>query len=75
MAFIHTASLRVMAAVAGLRARLADERGQDLVEYGLLTGLIGVAIVGGFLLFPAAIGVMTGFIAECISFSGDCGPA
>lgn len=74
MALIHTASQHVIAVLAGLRARLADERGQDLVEYGLLTGLLGVAIVGGFLLFPAAIEVMTGFIADCISFSGNCGP-
>ena len=72
MAFIHSASLHVMAALAGLRARLAEERGQDLVEYGLLSGLLGVAIVTGFLLFPQAITAMTDAITNCISFSGEC---
>ena len=72
MAFIHTASLHVIAVLAGLRARLADERGQDLVEYGLLSGLLGVAIVTGFLLFPAAITAMTTAITNCISFTSTC---
>jgi Flp pilus assembly pilin Flp len=34
---------------------LADERGQDLIEYALLTGIIAVA---GALVFPAVRGKM-----------------
>lgn len=76
MAFIHTASLHVMAALAGLRARLAEERGQDLIEYALLGGFIGVtfAVAAAVLLGPfGVIDTMVDTIAECIDFSTDCG--
>jgi Flp pilus assembly pilin Flp len=72
MAFINTALLRIITAADGLRARLSDERGQDLIEYGLLSGLLAVAIIAGFLLFPAAITAMTDAITECIDFDNVC---
>ncbi len=80
MAFMNTALLRMMTAVSGLRARFSEERGQDLLEYALLGGLIAAAIVA-----VAALGVMTGAItgmangiANCIDFDNSaastCGP-
>ena len=80
MALINTALLRAMAAVNGLRARWSEERGQDLLEYALLGGLIAAAIIA-----VAALGVMTGAItgmadgiADCIDFDSgvgsECGP-
>ena len=80
VAIINTALLRGMAAIAGLKARLREERGQDLIEYALLGGLIAAAIVA-----VAALGVMTGAIegmadgiADCIDFDNsvgsECGP-
>ena len=80
MAFMNTALLRMMTAVSGLRSRFSEERGQDLLEYALLGGLIAAAIVA-----VAALGVMTGAIegmadgiANCIDFDNSaastCGP-
>ena len=74
MAFIHTASLHVMAAVASLRARLAEERGQDLMEYALLGGFIAVAFAVAALALPLS-GVMTDMvtaIGNCVDFNDTC---
>ena len=78
MAFIETTLLRVSAAVAGLRARLDEERGQDLLEYALLGGLIAAAITGAavaVLMTGALSGMATG-ISHCIDFNSatTCGP-
>ena len=64
---INTALMRAMAAVANLRARLADERGQDLLEYALLGGLIAAAITAA-----AVAGIMTGAIDAMATGIGDC---
>ena len=71
VSLLNNAVLRMSAAIATLRAR-DDERGQTLVEYGLLTGLIAVAIVIGFTLLAADVRVLSDAIANCISFSGEC---
>lgn len=42
-------SLNIMQFGALLKRLAADDRGQDLVEYGLLAAIIGIA---GYLLFP-----------------------
>lgn len=76
MAIINIALLRATAALAGLRARLAEERGQDLIEYALLGGFIGVtfAVAAAILLGPlGVIDTMVSTIAECIDFSTNCG--
>ena len=38
-----------------LRRFLVDERGQDLIEYALLTSFIGFAVIGAFDLIRTAI--------------------
>ena len=68
---LNTAVLRLSVAIANLRAR-GDERGQTLVEYGLLTGLLAVAIIGGFLLLTQNVTVLSDAIAECINFDNVC---
>ena len=62
-----TARCYVETAVESLRARLSEERGQDLLEYALLGGLIAAAIVA-----VAALGVMTGAITDMANGIGDC---
>lgn len=50
-----------------------DERGQDLIEYALLGGIIAVAIVAaGIFLTPAVESMATG-IGRCIDFSNAAG--
>lgn len=78
MALINEALLRVMAAWSGLRAGLADERGQDLLEYALLGGLIAAAITAVAVLtaMTGALQSMATGIGECIDFDSatSCGP-
>ncbi len=57
MVFMNTALLRMMTAVSGLRARFSEERGQDLLEYALLGGLLAAAITAA-----AVVLAMTGGI-------------
>ena len=78
MELINTALLRALTAVSGLRARLSEERGQDLLEYALLGGLIAAAITAAavVLLMTGALEGMTGGISACIDFNSGtvCGP-
>ena len=76
MTSINMALTRVMLAVSGLKARLAEDRGQDLLEYALLGGLLAAALVGIAVLLNTALDDMVAGIADCIDFDGvaDCGP-
>ncbi len=48
---------------------LQRERGQDLIEYAMLSGLIAAAIVAvGILVFSTALTSMAGGISDCIDF-------
>ena len=58
-------------------ANLRRERGQDLVEYAMLSGLIAAAIVAvGIIVFSTAITSMAGGISSCIDFTAStaCNP-
>ena len=61
-----------------LKAHIRSERGQDLLEYALLGGLIAAAIVAVIALglMTDAISSMASGISDCIDFkaSTDCGP-
>ncbi len=78
MVFMNTALLRMMTAVSGLRARFSEERGQDLLEYALLGGLIAAAItaVAVVLALTGALETMAEGIGYCIDFDSvtTCGP-
>ncbi|GAG50675.1 unnamed protein product [marine sediment metagenome] len=68
----------VLTAVASLRNKLAEQRGQDLIEYALLGGLIAAALIAAFTLtgLTEAVGKMADGIGDCIDFDGDttCAP-
>ncbi len=75
---MNTALLRAVTALSGLRARLGEERGQDLLEYALLGGLIAAAITAAAVV-AAMSGALTGMadgISGCIDFDSatSCGP-
>ena len=71
---INTALMRTAMAAGRLRWRLTEERGQDLLEYALLGGVIavGMGIMGAILLGTGAFADMGNAIAACIDFSGTC---
>jgi len=68
VAILNTALLRGMAAIAGLKARLREERGQDLLEYALLGGLIAVSLMAAALFLVDPIADMATGIGNCIDF-------
>lgn len=51
-----------------LKAHVRSERGQDLIEYAMLGGLIAIALAAGVLLFSGAISDMSTGIGNCIDF-------
>jgi Flp pilus assembly pilin Flp len=59
-------------ALSSLLVRIRGERGQDLLEYALLSGLIAAAIVaaGILLALQTDITSMVGQIGDCIDFDG-----
>ncbi len=64
-------SIRIYSAITGLLRR---EEGQDLVEYAVLVGFIGIAAGLALLAFmPGPLGTFKTEIANCITFSADCG--
>lgn len=69
VSLINTALLRVQFAFSDLRARMAEERGQGLLEWSLLGGFIALAIVAGFVLFDDAVTDLATGVAACIDFS------
>ena len=73
VAIIDTIMLRTMAAVSTLKARLTEERGQDLLEYALLGGLIAAGIVAVLVLFTGVISTMMTNIGSCIDFTSSTG--
>ena len=68
---VNEALLRMMAGLEGLRARLADEEGQTLAEYGLIMAVIAVAVVvTAVIVFREAI--TTAFSSATNCLDGSC---
>ena len=71
-----TARCYVETAVESLRARLSEERGQDLLEYALLGGMVAVGILAAMIIFTPALNTMATGIKNCIDFTAGtvCDP-
>ena len=68
---------KLVVLVLSLKAKLSSERGQDLIEYAMLSGLIAAAIIAvGVLVFSGALTSMATGISDCIDFKAStvCGP-
>ncbi len=64
-------ALRVLVAFQGVEAKIKDEEGQTLAEYGLIMSVIAVAvIVSAGLLFKTAI--VGAFNKATTCLSGSC---
>ena len=63
-------------AIELIRNLVKDERGQDLIEYAMLGGLIAIAIMGAGFFFRDAIATMASGIGNCIDFTNGtpCNP-
>ncbi len=72
MTSINVALTRVMLSVSSFAARLrSEERGQDLLEYALLGGLIAIALVTFGALFTPYLTTMATNIGQCIDFTDN----
>lgn len=67
MAYLVTKTMAVLGLARG-------ERGQDLIEYSLLSGLVAASLILAAVLFTGALDSMMQGIGNCIDFSGatDC---
>ena len=71
MQLINEALLRVLTGWQGLQARMSDEEGQTLAEYGLIMAVIAVVtVVGAVVLFRDAI--VTAFNSATDCLDGSC---
>ena len=67
----------VTAAMASLAERThSDERGQDLLEWVLLSGLVAAGIIGVLAIFTPFLNSMVTNIGHCIDFTNNtaCSP-
>ena len=75
---VNNMVLAGMAWVASIKnaiaERLTDENGQDVIEYAVLVGAIGIALFAALLLvpLPAAFGTFGNKIANCVKFDASC---
>lgn len=62
--------------ITWLKVHIPSERGQDLIEYAMLGGLIAIALAAGALVFSGALTAMAGGISDCIDFNSGttCAP-
>lgn len=63
--------------VRSIAGRFVDEKGQDLIEYALLSGLIAATLIAvGVLAFQGALQSMADGIGRCIDFNSatSCDP-
>ncbi len=64
-----------MVRVQNFIAALKKERGQDLIEYAVLAGAIGIALFAVLIATPGlgtAFGEFKTAIANCVSFNTTC---
>ena len=63
-------------AIELLRSLVKSERGQDLIEYAMLGGLIAIALMAAGLLLQQPIADMAAGIGRCIDFNSGttCAP-
>jgi len=60
--------------VLSLKAKLSSERGQDVMEYAVITGGIAIVLVVAILLFTEQITGLFTFLGGCIDFSSGVLP-
>lgn len=60
---------RIVVWVLTLKARLSEERGQDLLEYVLLGGMVALGILAAMIIFTPALQAMATGIKNCIDFT------
>jgi len=63
---------RIVVWALTLKARASEERGQDLLEYALIGGVIAAAILAVGALLNGAVQDMFANIGACVTFDDAC---
>ena len=64
--------LALQTLVTYVRARLDEERGATMVEYGLMVALIAVVVTAGAFLLGGAVNTLFNDTATCVGTGGPC---
>jgi hypothetical protein len=71
-------ALRIQIWVTTTLASMKEERGQDLTEYALWTGVIALTLtgIGVLIALTSAVDLLAAGIGDCIDFNSvsDCNP-
>ena len=59
--------MKMMSLITYLRARLSSKKGQGMVEYGLIIGIIAVILVAALTVLRAPLATLFGNIASIIT--------
>lgn len=65
MTYVKDVFLKVLIGMQELGRRLRSERGQDTLEWAMLSGLVAIAIL-------LVLGVLTGALNSLMNGIGDC---
>lgn len=76
MTYVNDVFLKVLIEVQRLARHLRSERGQDVIEYALLGGLIAISIMLVVTFLTGALTSMITGIGNCIDFDSTsvCAP-
>ena len=67
---LQTMSIRALVAIQSLvRSLHRDERGQDMLEWVLLGGMVALGIVTVAVVFTGALNTMIGNLGNCLDFT------
>ncbi len=67
--------MKMMALFTYLKARFSDKKGQGMVEYGLIIGIIAVILVAALTVLKAPLGTLFSNIASIITGNTPAAPA
>lgn len=67
--------MRMMALFTYLKVRLANRKGQGMVEYGLIIGIIAVILVAALTVLKGPLTTLFGNIASIITGNTPAAPA
>jgi Flp pilus assembly pilin Flp len=71
---VTSLAIRIHSFLSGAFRNLKDEHGQDLVEYAVLVGFIGIAAGLALLAFmPGPLATFKNEIGDCLQFKNTCG--
>jgi len=70
MTRVNDVFLKVLIGMQELGRHLRSERGQDTLEWAMLSGLVAIAILGVLAVLTGALTSLMNGISACVDFNG-----